>query len=218
MYKALIFFAWNNSENFFSFNNNNIELRLEKKLSRFSISNLISIKLSIKKKLAPLIIGAVLASLALVNILLEGAELSMIGLLSIGLLILYFGVSEYWVITIEQFKESKSIWISKNKCLLFPKTLINIIDYKISKGFFPPIYTSIDRAKLEHIIADNQHIIELTEPLKYFLMPPKQDPKFLLLKIDLSKISHPLTFISDQDYMAIGKFQIDKEALLNIEI
>ncbi len=214
----IIFFTWNSSEDFLNISHHSFEINSEKKESSFPFSSLVSVKLALKKKLAPLIIGAIITSLALVNILLEGAELSMIGLVSAGLLVLYFGLSDYWVITIEQFKESKSIWIAKNRCAQFPKTLINIIEYKISKGFFPPFYASVERSKFENVITGEYPIKELTEPICFFLIPPKKEAKCLLLKVDLSKITSTLTYVVNKDYLATSKYQINKEALLNIEI
>ncbi len=80
------------------------------------------------------------------------------------------------------------------------------------------MYTRVNRSKLENIIADTTSIIELKEPLRYFLTPPKQNPLYLLLKVDLSKINHSLICVVNQDYLAIGKYQLNKDALLNIEI
>jgi len=214
----LVSFLWNNSEDFLNVNNYGFEINANNQDVSFPFSSLVSIKLALKKKLAPLIAGAIITSLALVNILLEGAALSMIALLSSGLLILYFGLTEYWVISIEQFKESKSIWIAKNKCTLFPKTLIHILAYKISKGFFPPFYASVERGNFVNVVAGEQPIKELAEPIYFFLIPPKKNPNCLLLKVDLSNITSTLTYVVDKDYLAIGRYQLNKEALLNIEI
>jgi len=214
----IISFKWNNSEDFLHFNSQELELNTNKKTQNIPFTSLVSIKLDAKKKLAPLIIGAVLASLALVNILLEGAGLTMIGVLSIGMLILYFGLSEYWVITIEQYQETNSTWVPKSKCLSFPSTLINIIDYRASKGFFPPFYTNVSRNELASFISDANQQYRLAKPLKYFLTPPKADINNLLLKIDVERLNQTLSFKVDMPYLATGTLQINKDAILNIEL
>lgn len=212
----IISFNWNNSSDFLTFNFHTLELNLGGKIHKVSLANMVSIKLESKKKLAPLIFGAVITSLALVNILLEGAGLSMIGFLSIGLLILYFGMSDYWVITIEQFSKSNAHWISKNKCPTFPQTLINIIDYRVSKGYFPPFYTVVD-SELYNSISINDRVKNNKEPFKYHLIPPRLAPGHMLLKVDIAGLNQRLQYVEGEDYLVIGTSEINKDALINNE-
>ncbi len=210
-------FKWDNDD-YLSVGTENLLIYSAGRKEVFSLASLISIKLSTKKKLAPLIMGAVLACLALINILLSGAGLIMMGVLSIGLLILYVGMTEYWVISLDQFKTTKAIWIAKNKCDVFPQSLINIIDYRVSKGFFPPFYTITNRNNLANIVSERGHTMKIKEPIYYYLTPPKQSAHQLLLKVDLNKIATTLHYIANQNYLALGKHQLNKDALLNIEI
>lgn len=216
MNDSIISFSWNNSSDFLTYNFHALEMSLGGKLHKISLANMVSIKLETKKKLAPLIFGAVITSLALVNILLEGAGLTMIGFLSIGLLILYFGMSDYWVITIEQFSKSNALWISKNKCPSFPKTLINIIDYRVSKGFFPPFYTVVDREQFNSISINDQ-LKNNKEPFKYYLIPPRLAAGDNLLKIDIASLNQTLLYVEGEEYLAIGNTEINKDALINYE-
>lgn len=218
MNDTLISFYWNESTDFIKLNPEGIYLKSGSKKFQFSYANVISFKLDTKKKLAPLVSGAVLTSLALVNILIEGAGLSMIGFLSIGLLTLYFGLSNYWVFNIEQFSKSTSIWISKNKCAQIPATLVNIIDFKIAKGEFPPFYAYINKVRISKVINYSNTDESLVEPIVYYLIPPKSNPDYILLKIDITKMTTPLEFVLNQLYLAEGSYKINKEALLNIEV
>lgn len=211
----IISFKWNNSDDFLEVNTQGVGFYINKKSTLVSFSSLLSIKLESKKKLGPLITGAVLTSLAMVNILLEGAGLSMISVFSIGMLILYFGLSDYWVLTIHQFKESQAFWISKNKCLTFPKTLINIIDYRVSKGFFPPFYAIIKKNSIEKYVGNPAALYQLEYPLAYYLTPPTQGSNMLLLKVDLEKLHQTLTYEINQSHLAIGTLQINKDAIIN---
>ena len=213
----LISFKWNNSNDFLDFNSQGLMLSVKNKPSQISFSSLISIKLDKKKKLAPLILGAVFASLAMVNILIEGAGLSMIGLLSTGMLVLYIGLTEYWVITIEGFQESHAHWISKNKCVEFPKTFVNIIDYRASKGFLPPFYSIIGKDSLSSSIAEATIQQQLKKPLEFYLTPPKCPSDKVLIKIELEKLNQTLTYVINKPYLATGVLQINKEAILNLE-
>lgn len=181
-------------------------------------SSLVSFKLSTKKKLGPLVFGAVITSLALVNILLEGAGLYMIGFLSIGLLILYFGLSNYWVFNIEQFSESNAVWVSKTQCPHIPLVLINIIEFKISKGVFPPFYAYIKKERISDVINYDSDEVKLTEPIVYYLIPPISNPSYILIKIEITKMTTSIDFVLNQLYMAEGSYKINKEALLNIEV
>lgn len=181
-------------------------------------SNLISFKLDSKKKLAPLIIGAVITSLALVNILIEGAGLSMIGLLSIGVLILYVGISNYWVITIDLYSENSAVWISKNICSQFPQTIINIIDFKISKGIFPPFYVYVKKDMINNVIIHSNAAEKLIKPIPYYLIPPKLNSEYVLLKVDITQMSMPIEFVLNQPYLAIGSYKINNAALMNTEV
>lgn len=217
MNDSIISFYWNNSTDYLLLNSQEIELKVGSKVSNILFSNLISIRLNTKKKLAPLIIGAVATSLALVNILIEGAGLSMMGLLSIGLLVLYFGTSDYWVFSIELYSKSYAVWVSKNKCPQIPFTLINIIDFKVSKGFFPPFYAFIKKEDINDVITNSDTVDKVIEPIKYYLIPPKNNPELVMLKIDITKISNQIVFVLDQVHLAEGKHQINKAALMDIE-
>lgn len=218
MNDSIISFYWNNSSDFLRFNSETLYLEIGSKNYQVPFSNLISFKLDSKKKLAPLIIGAVITSLALVNILIEGAGLSMIGFLSIGLLILYFGLSDYWVISIEQISESTTIWISKNKCPQFSLTLINIIDFRISKQGFPPFYAYVKKDMINNVISNSNLVENLIEPVVYYLIPPKPDPAYVLIKIDITKITAPIEFVVNQPHLAEGRHKINNAALMNIEV
>jgi len=216
---SIISFSWNDSANFLRCDAESIEINADGKTIKIPFSYLVSIHFNSKKKLAPLIIGVVLTSLALVNILLEGANLSMIGFLSLGLLILYVGLTDYWVIRIEQFNESTpqsfgAVWISKNKCPKFSKTFVNIIDFKISKGFFPPLYAIANGINLNNFINNTPQIALLAQPLKYYLTPPSLTQGQILIKIDVSNLNSVLEVVVDEAYWAIGKYKINEEALI----
>lgn len=217
MNDSIISFYWNNSTDYLTCNSEKLLLQIGGKKQQVSFTNLVSIKLDSKKKLAPLIIGAVITSLALVNILLEGAALSMIGFLSIGLLTLYFGQSNYWVINIEQYDKSHSTWISKNKCPHFPLTLINIMSFKVSKGFFPPFYALLKKDLLDDSIAKLSITEKAESPINYYLLPPKPEPKEVLAKIDIAQISKPIEFVQNQQYLATGEYKINIAAIINTE-
>ncbi len=217
MNNPIISYKWNNSEDFLDFNAQGLTLNVKNTPLHISFSSLLSIKLDIKKKLAPLISGAIFASLAMVNILLEGASLSMIGLLSIGMLVLYIGLTQYWVITLDQLQESKAHWISKNKCAEFPKTLVNIIDYRVSKGFLPPFYLLLKKEELVSSIAEANIQQTLKTPLELYLTPPRQLADQVLLKLELEKLNQTLTYVINKPYLTTGTLQINKEAILNME-
>jgi hypothetical protein len=214
---AIILFSWNNSSDFLGINSEAIQLNIGSKIYQIPLSNLVVAKLDSKKKLAPLIAGGVLTSLALVNILLEGAGLSMIGLLSFGLLVLYFGLSDYWVLNIEQFNKSSSIWISKNKCSVFPQTLINIIMHKISKGVFPPFYAHVKKEWLHHAMSNSYTPEKSNDPISYYLVPPMPNPDYVLIKVDISKLKASIKFVINEAHLAESHYKINNEALMNLE-
>lgn len=217
MNDSIILFKWNNSTDFLTCNSEILFLEIGGKKHQAFFANLVSIKLDSKKKLAPLIIGAVITSLASVNILLEGAGLSMMGFLSIGLLTLYYGLSDYWVISIEKYDKSKAIWISKNKCPEFSLTLINILNFKISKGFFPPFYALLNKNLMDDSIANTSAIKKAIEPIKYYLLPPKLTKNQVLAKIDISRLNSPIEFALNQQYLATGEYKINFAAIINTE-
>ncbi len=215
---SLISFFWNDSEDFLQVSADKVLLRIGAEDFRISFSNLVSFQVQTKKKLAPLIIGAILTSLALVNIFIEGAGLSMIAFLSIGLLILYLGISDYWVVKIEKFDTSVSKWISKNKHPQFPLTLVNIISFKISKGVFPPFYAQIKKEMIDKVFSIYTNGEKLTDPLTYYLLPPKANTNYVLVKVDITKLSGSLEFVLDQPYLALGQHKINNDAIINMEV
>ncbi len=217
MNDSIFSFYWNDSADYLTCSPEKLFLEIGGKKQQISFTNLISVKLDTKKKLAPLIIGAVVTSLALVNILLEGAGLTMMGFLSIGVLTLYFGLSDYWVITIEKYDNSQATWISKNKCPQFPLTLVNIVNFKVSKGFFPPFYAVLKKDLMNESIANAGIIEKVKEPIEYYLLPPKLTEDQVLAKIDISQISKPIEFVQNQRYLAKGEYKINITAIINTE-
>jgi len=211
-------FYWNNDQDFIKISLNELYIKNNKQSNKYLLTNLLSIKLESKKKLGPLVLGAIITSLALINILLEGAGLFMIGLLSIGFLILYFGLSEYWILSIETQQDKTHYWISHAKSPQFSLSFIRMIDYKISNGVLPPLYCYIDTNKFSEYLNSSNEIAQCLLPIEYYLIPPKKIVGHSLLKIDVSQLNKPIKIILNQSYLALGTYKINKEALINIEV
>lgn len=217
MSDPIISFFWPDSSDTFQLFNEKVFFKVGKNKTQALFSNLIAFQISTKKKLAPLISGAILTSLALVNIIIEGAGLSMIGFLSVALLVLYFGLTDYWVLKIEQYDTNFSLWISKNTHPKFPQTLINIINFRISKGVFPPFYAQIKKEELEKVFTNYTNGEKIKDSIQYYLVPPKTDVHHVLVKIDISKLAASLKFVLDQPYLALGNHKINNDAIMGVD-
>ncbi len=218
MNHPIISFSWNDSADFLMVSSDAVLISTKGKNIQVLFSNLVSFQVNTKKKLAPLIIGAVVTSLALVNILIKGSELSMIGVLCAGLLISYVGQSDYWVIKVERYDSSFSLWISKNKCPHFPIPLVNIVNFKITKGVFPPFYAHIKKERTTQIFSKALETEIINTPIHYYLLPPKPTPNYVLVKIDIAKLTKPLEFVIDKPYLALGGYKINNDAIINFEV
>jgi len=216
--EPIIQFYWNNDQDYIKIDLNELFIKNNKQFDQFILSNLLSIKLESKQKLGPLVMGAIIASLALINILLEGASLYMIGLLSMGFLILYAGLSEYWTLTIDTVIDKKHYWISKAKSPQFPLSFINLIDYKISKGVIPPLYCYIDTNNFSDYLNNSNGISQSISPIEYYLIPPQKIAGHSLIKVDVSYFNKPIEVVLGQSYIAQGNYKINKAALINIEV
>ncbi len=176
---------------------------LQGKTESFSLLALNELTVTTKRKLAPLVGGAILTSLAMVNILLKGASLNMLAFLSVGLLILYAGFTSYWVLTLQLNTETKAYWLNKNKYINFPSTMVKIINFKISKGYYPPVYVALQPTNKQEV--DKLPLINSTteNPIPLYLLPPKGHTAQQLTSLSLENIVYPITAVTGQEYWGL---------------
>lgn len=215
MPEPIISFQWNNDRDSLKIGVNHLYLRHKKKFYQFQFSEIISAELLTKKKLAPLVSGAIISSLVMVNILIAGPSVYMVGLFSIGLLIFYLGLTDYWVINIAHPTDSTQLWISKNKTPLFPEVILSVTSYRIKQGYFPLLYCEVDKKEINNFLQQNNENPGKAHPL-FTLLPPKKKPDSLILKIDASRLSKQIYFHEEPGILAYGNYKINKEALVGI--
>lgn len=218
MQTPFISYQWNDDYDSLKLGTEYLYIRNNKRFYQFSFSEIISAELLSKKKLAPLVSGAIISSLATINILLEGSSLYMVAILFAGLLVLYFGLNDYWVIKIVTPKDSTLLWISKNKTPKFPEVIWNIIHYRVKQGDFPPFYCQLDKSKLEDYIEEKNEANPGLISIYYALLPPKALKGNIILKIDPTQLTKPITFEIQSGYIASGKHKINSSALLDMKL
>jgi len=216
--EPFISYTWNNEHDSLKIGLDTLYLQNNKRLYHYQFSEIVTVNLLTKKKLGPLVIGAILSSLAMVNILLEGAALYKIGLLSIGLLILYFGLTEYWVIQVVHPTETTQLWINKNKTPSFPEVILSVVHFRITQGVFPVLYCSVPKSQMVNYIEERNELNPENANVYYSLLPPKKELDHVKIKVDITKLSMPIKFIQKSNFLAEGLHKINKSALLDIEV
>ena len=216
--EPFISFKWNNDHDSLKIGANHLYLRSNKKFYQFDFSEIISAELLTKKKLAPLVTGAIISSLAMVNILLEGASLYMVGFFSIGLLILYFGLTDYWVIKIVHPQDTTQLWINKNKTPNFPEVILSVVHYRIAQGYFPFLYCEIPKDELSSYIEEINENDPESASINYFLLPPKHKERHVTLKVDATRLTKQIKFHQQPGFLAYGNYKINKAALVGKEV
>lgn len=214
----IISYKWNDDFDSLKIGTDYLYIRSKKRFYQYHFSEIISAELLSKKKLAPLVTGAIISSLAMVNIMLEGAGLYMVAFFFVGLLVLYFGLTEYWVIKIVQPGDSNLIWISKNKTPKFPEVILSVVHYRIKQGIFPPLFCQIDKKSIQEYIEEKNEANPSEKQVKYTLLQPKSLKGSLILKVDPTRLSKPLAFEPESGYLATGKYKINASALLSMEL
>lgn len=211
-----ISYQWNDDYDSLKFSKDFLYLRNKKQFYQFAFSEIISAELLSKKKLAPLVSGAIISSLAAVNILLEGSSLYMVAILFIGLLILYIGLNGYWVVKIVTPRDSTLLWLSKNKNPYFPEVILNVVHYRIKQGVFPPLYCQLEKSRLHEYIEEKNEMNPGLQLIHYSLLSPKPLKSNIILKVDPTLLTKPLTFEVHPDYLASGTHKINSSALLDM--
>ncbi|MCB0497933.1 MAG: hypothetical protein KDC79_17470 [Cyclobacteriaceae bacterium] len=218
MTEPFISYHWNDDFDSLKIGQDHIYIRNNRKFYHFQIAEIISAELVTKKKLAPLIAGAVISSLATVNIILEGASMYIIALLFVGLLILYFGLTDYWVVKIVNPRESALIWINKNKTPHFPEKIFNFIHYRIKQGDFPPFYCQVEKSELQKFLEEKNESEPGFAHVNYSLLPPKPLKNNVILKVSITELSKPIVFNSESGYIAYGEYKINGSAIMGMEL
>lgn len=214
----IISYKWNDDFDSLKIGTEYLYIRSNKRFYQYSFSEIISAELLSKKKLAPLVTGAIVSSLAMVNIMLEGASLYMVAFFFLGLLVLYFGLTDYWVIKIVHPGDSTLVWVNKNKTPKFPEVILSVVHYRIKQGIFPPLYCQIDKQKIQEYIEEKNEANPGKIYIRYSLLQPKPLKGSLILKVDPTQLSKPLAFKPEHGYLASGNYKINASALLSMEL
>jgi len=114
----------------------------KKKEKKIQLEELNKILIEKRRKLAPLLIGGIITSLSLLSIVLFTATFGLIGLIAFGLLLTYFGMTEYTVIRLEYSSNNELLWLPASVKLESVRPFIAILEYYINKKQFPVLYAS----------------------------------------------------------------------------
>ena len=118
------------------------EIKLGKVQHKIELETLSKVLLEKRKKLAPLIAGGIITSLSLLSIILYGSTMEMVGLITFGLLLSYYGITEYTVIRLEYASTNELIWLPVSVNLESFRPFAAFLEFYISRKRFPVLYAS----------------------------------------------------------------------------
>lgn len=183
----------------------------------FDLNSVTGMSVERKKKLMPLISGGILASLALLAILLFGASMNITVLVAAGMLLFYFGLYEYPVLHLTTTQTEQKIWLPHSQPITNVRPFVGLIEYYAKHKHFPVLYTSVEIQALNDSLTEggidslpDDRVLEFT----FFAAP---DSHHTSLGIDITKISNPIVIKGDGKIIGTTTYKINKEAIIDVQ-
>lgn len=177
------------------------------------LNDLTRITLERRRKLAPLITGGVVTSLSLLSIILYSSGLEVVALLALGLILTYIGFQEYVVIHIEHSNNTRLLWLPLKVQLEKVRPFIAMLEYFVSKKYFPKIYAlrpDLDNAFIVH--SENKPV-ESSIPI-YFSFRNIQSPEKEPIIINPVFLDTPISINGENEIIGSSNHLINQSALI----
>lgn len=136
------------------------EIKMGKVQHKIELETLGKVILEKRKKLAPMIAGGIITSLGLLSIILYGSSIELVGMIAFGLLLSYYGITEYTVIRLEYASTNELVWLPVSVNLESFRPFVALLEFYISRKQFPILYAS-------PVVAEDNRLIHYeTSPVK----------------------------------------------------
>lgn len=142
MFAKYVISTKSNSPRFLGLSSLYFEVQTRKYHRKIQLEDLSKVHIEKRRKLAPLIVGGIITSLSLLSIILYYSSFEIIGLVAFGLLLTYFGVTEYTVIRLDYANVHELVWLPLSVKIDSVRPFIAILEFYVSKKAFPVLYAS----------------------------------------------------------------------------
>lgn len=182
----------------------------------YDLTSIQNITIDLKKKLIPLISGGIISSLSLLAMVLDMMTFDTIALLCAGLLIFYYGFTEYVVIDINAAHVDKKFWLKSKHKIADIQPMINIVNYFLQHRHFPPLYVHVPYHAVPNYIHSGAQPVRSKEYL-FFSLFSKVSTSVSAIMIDPARLDQPIYFESEADHIAVGHYRINQSAIIGID-
>lgn len=182
----------------------------------YDLQSLQSVTIDKKKKLIPLITGGIISSLSLLEMVLDIVSFDMIALLSAGLLLLYYGFTEYVVIHVVTGNTEVKFWLNHKHRLQQVRPFIGIVEFFAHHKRFPPLYVNVPYHAVTSHIHNQQGPVESKIKLFYRLFS-KTTPSISAIIVDPVRLDAPIHFKSEDNQIAWGDHLINQSAIIGVD-
>ena len=187
--------------------------QIKKKVLKIPISEISKAIIERRRKLAPLIAGGIITSLALLSILLYSSSLEVVALVAGGLLLTYYGMQEYIVIHLEHTSQSDLIWLPHRVTLESVRPLIGILEYYINKQQFPIMYAMNSNSINTQFVHYEDHPVSSTHTILFsFANHLSQEDQAIAIAPEL--LDSPIIINGEARIIGEGENLINQSALI----
>lgn len=190
------------------------EIKLGKVQHKIELETLSKVLLEKRKKLAPLIAGGILTSLSLLSIILYGSSIEMVGLIGFGLLLTYYGITEYTVIRLEYASTNELVWLPISVTLESIRPFAALLEFYINRKQFPILYAS-------PVVAEDSRLMHYeTTPVKssgtiIYQFGQATDNRMPQLAVNPALLDHTLEIEGQGKVIAEGDHLINQSAVVD---
>lgn len=165
-----------------------------------------------RRKLAPLILGGIITSLSLLSMFLFSSGLEVIAMIALGLLLTYFGFQEYVVIHIENSSNTRLIWFPMKVQLEKVRPFIALIEFYISKQYFPAIFV-LKPSSNNRVIHYEDKPVKSDIPV-YFTFRNLQDSKNAPVLVNPLLLDMPIIIDGENQIIGSSNYLVNQSALI----
>jgi hypothetical protein len=187
--------------------------QIGKKTLKIPLNEISKVVIEHRRKLAPLVSGGIITSLALLSILLYSSSLEVVAIVAAGLLLTYYGMQEYLVIHMEHTNHTELIWLPNRVSLESVRPLVGILEYYTNKQQFPILYAINSKRSNSQIIHYEGHVVKSSDAILFsFANHQIEGNQAIAIKPEL--LDSPIIIYGEAKFIGQGENLINQSALI----
>jgi hypothetical protein len=146
---------------------------------------------------------------------LQLVSFNLIALLCAGLLLFYYGFTEYVVISVSTNNSEASFWLNHKQKVTDIRPLAGFVEYFAKFKQFPAVYTAILPNNIFKYVHRESSPVKNSDKIHFQFFPPNSD-KYVNLKIDPAKLDSPIHLKSSENQIGTSDYKINEDAIISI--